>query len=261
MTLRSALYSGLVVHDRARPRRHRLSYRIFMLLLDLDEIEAAGRRLRLFSHNGPNLLSYHDRDHAGRRREPVKPQIEALLEAHGLLQPGGRIAALCMPRLLNHGFNPLAVYFHHDRDDRLAAVVYAVSNTFGERRDYVLPAEAREDGVVVQGCDKTFYVSPFLPMDLRYAFALVPPREAVRIGIDVHDDEGRVLAASFTGRREPLTDAALLRAALTHPWQVIGVLAAIHWEAVRILLKGFRFFPNPRLALKKARRESPAPTA
>jgi len=262
MTLRSALYSGLVVHDRARPRRHRLSYRIFMLLLDLDELDAAGARLRLFSHNALNLLSYHDRDHAERRRAPVKPQIEALLARHGLHHPGGRIAALCMPRVLGHGFNPLTVYFHHDADERLAAVVYAVSNTFGERNDYVLPATAREDGVVVQGCDKTFYVSPFMPMDLRYAFTLAPPREAVRVGIDVHDDQGRVLAASFTGRREPLSDRGLLRAMLGHPWQVIGVLAAIHWEALRILLKGFGFFPNPGgtgAPKKKAARKGSAP--
>ncbi|AYV44944.1 DUF1365 domain-containing protein [Caulobacter flavus] len=254
MSLRSGLYSGVVVHERGRPRRHRLRYRVFMLLLDLDELDAAGQRLRLFSHNALNLLSYHDRDHAGRQAAPVKPQIEALLAARGLGSPGGRILALCMPRLLGHGFNPLTVYFCHDRDERLAAVVYAVSNTFGERHDYVLPATARDDGLVVQGCDKTFYVSPFLPMDLRYAFAIVPPGQGVRVGVDVHDDEGRVLSASFAGRREPLTDRALLRAALAHPWQVAGVLAAIHWEAVKILLKGFGFFANPRRAKEKAAR-------
>lgn len=254
MSLRSALYCGVVVHDRGRPRRHRLSYRVFMLLLDLDELDAAGRALRLFSHNALNLLSYHDRDHAGRLAAPVKPQIEDLLAARGLGSPGGRIMALCMPRVLGHGFNPLTVYFCHDRDERLAAVVYAVSNTFGERHDYVLPATARDDGLVLQGCDKTFYVSPFLPMDLRYAFAIMPPGEGVRVGIDVHDDAGRVLSASFSGRREPLGDGAVLRAALTHPWQVAGVLAAIHWEAVKILLKGFRFFANPRAAKEKAAR-------
>ncbi|KSB90822.1 hypothetical protein AS593_17265 [Caulobacter vibrioides] len=261
MSLRSSLYSGVVVHARERPRKHRLRYRVFMLLLDLDELDAADRRLRLFSHNGLNLLSWHDRDHAERRRAPVKPQVEALLSARGLETPGGRIMALCMPRVLGHGFNPLTVYFCHDRDERLAAVVYAVSNTFGERHDYVLPAIARDDGLVVQGCDKTFYVSPFLPMDLRYAFTIAPPGEGVRVGVDVHDDQGRVLSAGFSGRREPLGDGALLRAVLGHPWQVVGVLAGIHWEAVKILLKGFRFFANPRLAKEKAARTEVRPSS
>lgn len=252
MSPRSALYSGVVAHERGRPRKHLLRYRVFMLLVDLDELDAIAARLRLFSHNALNLLSYHDRDHGGRRAAPVKPQIEALLAARGLGPPGGAILALCMPRLLGHGFNPLTVYFCHDRDERLAAVVYAVSNTFGERHDYVLPAAARDDGLVVQGCDKTFYVSPFLPMDLRYAFTIAPPGQDVRVGVDVHDDAGRVLTASFVGRREPLSDSAVLRAALGHPWQVVGVLAAIHWEAVKILLKGFGFFANPRLAKEKA---------
>jgi DUF1365 family protein len=252
MSLRSSLYSGVVVHARERPRGHRLRYRVFMLLLDLDELDAADRRLRLFSHNGLNLLSWHDRDHGERRRAAVKPQVEALLAAKGLASPGGRIMALCMPRVLGHGFNPLTVYFCHGRDGRLAALVYAVSNTFGERCDYVLPAVARDDGLVAQGCDKSFYVSPFLPMDLRYAFTIAPPGEDVRVGVDVHDDEGRVLSASFVGRREPLSDGALLRAVLSHPWQVVGVLAAIHWEAVKIVLKGFRFFANPRRGKEKA---------
>ncbi len=261
MSLNSALYSGVVVHERGRPRRHRLRYRIFMLLLDLDELDTAGRALRLFSHNALNLLSYHDRDHAGRRSTPVKPQVEALLAARGLDAPGGRVLALCMPRVLGHGFNPLTVYFCHDREGRLAAVVYAVSNTFGERHDYVLPATARDDGLVLQGCDKSFYVSPFLPMDLRYAFQVAPPGEGVRVGIDVHDDAGRVLSASFAGRREPLSDGAVLRAALSHPWQVAGVLAAIHWEAAKILLKGFRFFANPRLGKEKAARTEVRPSS
>lgn len=254
MSLTSALYRGVVVHARERPRTHRLRYRVFMLLLDLDELDEVDRRLRLFSHNRFNLLAWHDSDHGERRRAPLKPQIEALLAAHGLAVSGGRILALCMPRVLGHGFNPLTVFFCHDRQGRLSALVYAVSNTFGERHDYVLPVVASDDGAVAQGCDKAFYVSPFLPMDLRYAFTIAPPGEDVRVGVDVHDEAGRVLSASFTARRHPLSDGALLRAVLGHPWQLVGVLAAIHWEAVRIVLKGFRFFANPRLAKKKAAR-------
>ena len=245
MTPVSALYDGVVTHARTRPRRHALRYRIFMLLLDLDELEDLDRRLKRFSRNRFNLLSFFDRDHLD-GAEAIRPAIEASLAAHGLDLPRPSIAMLCMPRVLGHAFNPLTVYFCRDGDGRLAAMVYAVRNTFGQRHDYVLPVARARGGWVEQGCDKAFYVSPFLPMDLRYAFEVAEPGEAVHVGVDVHDEAGLLLSASFAGERRPLTDANLLKAVLTHPWQVLGVMAAIHWEAVKILLKGFRFFPQPR---------------
>ncbi|PHY13434.1 hypothetical protein CSW58_05785 [Caulobacter sp. B11] len=244
--MRSGLYSGVVVHGRTRPRRHRLSYRIFMLALDLDEIDGLAARLSLFSHNRWNLVSLWDRDFAGRVRAPIRPQIEAKLAEAGFDLAGGAITLLCMPRLLGHGFNPLSVYFCHDRDGRLAATVHAVRNTFGEKHDYVLAVEpSSPDAHVRQACGKSFHVSPFMPMDLDYQFDLLPPGERVSIGVSVLDDEGLLLAASFAGQRADLTDKALLRAVLGHPWQLAGVLAAIHWEAVKLVLKGFRLFPNP----------------
>jgi len=244
--VRSGLYPGTVFHGRLRPRRHRLRYRIFMLALDLDEIEALAARLTLLSHNAWGLVSFHDRDFAGRVRAPLRPQIEALLAAAGYDLGGGRITLLCMPRMLGHGFNPLSVYFCHDRDDRLVATVQAVRNTFGQRHDYVLPVEAFADGRVRQACGKAFHVSPFMPMDLDYQFDLLPPGERVEVGITVHDDTGLLLVASFAGERRDLTDGALARAVVSHPWQMVGVLAAIHWEAVKLVLKGFRLFPGPR---------------
>ena len=243
--MRSGLYSGVVVHGRTRPRRHRLSYRIFMLALDLDEIDGLAARLKLFSHNRWNLISLWDRDFAGRVRAPIRPQIEAKLAEAGFDLTGGAITLLCMPRLLGHGFNPLSVYFCHDRDGRLAATVHAVRNTFGEKHDYVLAVEPSPDARVRQACGKSFHVSPFMPMDLDYQFDLLPPGDRVSVGVSVLDTEGLLLAASFAGQRADLTDRALLRAVLGHPWQLAGVLAAIHWEAVKLLLKGFRLFPNP----------------
>ena len=251
--MRSALYSGVVSHGRLRPRRHRLDYRIFMLALDLDELDALAIRLRLFSHNGWNLVSFHDRDFAGKVRAPLRPQIEAKLAQAGLNLGGGRITLLCMPRLLGHGFNPLSVYFCHDGAGRLAATVHAVRNTFGERHDYVLPVEPSPDERVRQACGKHFHVSPFMPMDLDYQFDLLPPTDRVGVGVTVHDAAGMVLAASFTGERRELTDKALVKAALRHPWQLVGVLVAIHWEAVKMVLKGFRLLPGPKVAKARGR--------
>jgi DUF1365 family protein len=246
--MRSGLYVGAVAHQRLRPRLHRLAYRVFMLTLDLDELDALGRGLKLFSHNRWNLVSLHDRDFAGRVRGALRPQIEAKLAQAGFDLAGGRITLLCMPRLLGKGFNPLSVYFCHDRQGRLAATVHAVRNTFGERHDYVLPVEVSPDGRVRQACGKAFHVSPFMPMDLDYQFDLLPPGERAAVGVTVHDEAGLLLAASFAGERRPLTDRALLKAVVSHPWQLAGVLAAIHWEAVKIVLKGFRLFPGPKPA-------------
>ena len=223
-----------------------------MLALDLDELDELGRRLRLFSHNSWNLVSLHDRDFAGKVRAPLRPQIETKLAEAGYDLAGGRITLVCMPRLLGKGFNPLSVYFCHDRDGRLAATIHAVRNTFGERHDYVLPVEASPDGRVRQTCGKAFHVSPFMPMDLDYQFDLLPPGERVGVGVTVHDEAGMLLAASFAGERRDLTDGALLRAVVSHPWQLAGVLAAIHWEAVKMALKGFRLFAGPKVERGRA---------
>lgn len=246
MTLRSALYAGQVVHDRARPKRHRLAYRVFMLLLDLDEIDALDARLRWFSRGRLNLIGFHDRDHLEDPATSLKDAVLAKLAAKGLAPEGARISVLAMPRILGKGFNPLSVFFCHDAEGRLIATVHAVRNTFGQRHDYVLPADRARGGWVEQGAEKAFYVSPFLPMDLRYAFEIRPPAEAVHVGVDVHDEDGLVLAANFSGERHDMTDGAILRALAGHPWQVAGILAAIHWEALKIVFKGFRYFPQSR---------------
>ena len=242
MTLRSALYSGHVVHERMRPKRHRLRYRVFMLLLDLDEIDGLDRTLKRFSRGRWNLIGFHDRDHLEDPEASLKDTVLAKLRAHGL--DATRVSVLAMPRILGKGFNPLSVFFCHDMDGKLIATVHAVRNTFGQRHDYVLPARRIVGGWVEQGAAKAFYVSPFLPMDLRYGFEIAPPAESVHVGVDVLDEDGLVLAATFSGERRDLTDRAIWQALVSHPWQVAGILAAIHWEALKLVLKGFRYFPQ-----------------
>ena len=238
----SGLYAGVVTHARVKPRAHRLRYRIFMLLLDLDELEGLDRRLRLFGYRRFALLGFDDRDHGDGSDTPLRAQIEAHLADAGLAY-GGPIRALCMPRVLGGAFNPLTVFFCHGAGGELSAVLYEVNNTFGERHSYLLPASG--DGVIRQACAKGFYVSPFMDMDLTYAFRLTSPDEVASVAIDVSDRDGHVLSAAFAGRRQELSDAALLRAWLTHPWMTLGVLWAIHWEAVKIWLKGERLRPRP----------------
>jgi uncharacterized protein len=234
----SGIYVGHVAH--MRPGKHRLRYAVFMLTLDLDELDALDARLKLFSHNRFNLLALHDRDHAGRIDQPIRPQIEAKLQEAGIAWDGGAITLLTMPRLFNYVFNPISVYFCRRRSGEIAALVHEVANTFGERHFYVLPAR-ETDGAVAQACDKEFFVSPFMEMNLRYEFRITPPGEAVSIAMIVRRGPEIALTASFAGEHRPLTDANLLRAWAGNPLMTLKVIAGIHWEAVKMWLKGVRY--------------------
>ena len=240
----SGLYQGEVTHRRLRPRRHRLRYRLFQLLLDLDELPKLGARLKLFGHNRQALFSFRDRDHGPGDGRPLKPYVEAALQAAGLPH-GGPVQVLCMPRVLGQVFNPLTLYFCHGPDGALSAVLYEVNNTFGERHAYLVPAPAAAEPTVRQACRKAFYVSPFQAMDMAYAFTLRPPGEDVFVAVRSSDAAGPMLLATFHGERRELTDRSILAAFLRHPLLAAKVLAGIHVEALRIWLKGARFHARP----------------
>lgn len=242
----SALYTGQVSH--LRPGKHRLRYRVFMLALALDEISAIDARLRLFSHNRFNLVALFDCDHGDRRNEAIQPQIEAKLRAAGLDCEGGRIILLTIPRLLNYAFNPLSIYFCYRQTGELAALAHEVSNTFGERHFYILPAMTTERGTVAQACEKSFFVSPFLEMDLRYEFEVTAPGERCVINMTVRRGEDLALAASFAGERRELSDAGFVRAFVGDPLMTFKVIAGIHWEALKMWLKGVRYLGRGRCA-------------
>jgi DUF1365 family protein len=244
VSLHSALYVGTVRHRRFRPRPHALAYRVFWMLLDLDEIDSLADRLRLFSRNRFNLYAFRDADYGDRSGKPLRPQVEALLSAAGIAPDGGPIRLLTMPRILGYAFNPLSTYFCHRRDGSLLATVYEVHNTFGEIHSYVARAE-EGGGVLRQEADKVFHVSPFMGLAMRYAFTVVPPGERVSIAIDGHDDEGRLITAMLGGRRTTLGDGALLRLLATHPLLTLKVTAAIHWHALRLIAKRIAWRPHP----------------
>jgi uncharacterized protein len=246
----SAFYAGRVMHQRLRPKRHRLRYRVFSLLLDLDEVDELAERLRLFSHNRFNLFSFYDRDYGAGTAEPLHRQVERHMRAAGIEPDGGPMRLLTMPRVLGYAFNPLSVYFCYRRTGTLAAILYEVSNTFHQRHSYLIPVPEGADGKgeqsIRQVCPKQFYVSPFLDMNLTYTFRTVPPGRRVGVAISGHDREGAIIVASLYAERLPLSDSRLALAFVTYPLLTLKVIAGIHWEALRIWLKGIRLRTRPQ---------------
>lgn len=250
----SALYSGEVMHVRLRPRRHRLRYRVFSLLLDLDELMAVDARLRLLSVNRRNVLAFHEADHGDGSKTPLKTQVDEWLLQAGL-PTGGRVRLLTMPRILGYAFNPLSVYFCDAPAGGLQAIVHEVNSTFGERHFYLLAVSARQGeaaragGRIALECAKKIHVSPFIGMAARYAFHIrVPLDEGERplhVGVDVVDEDGPLLRAALIARAQPLDDRHLLKALLLHPLLTLKVIAAIHWEALRLFAKRVPLQPRP----------------
>lgn len=255
----SALYLGRIVHRRIRPIRRRFDARVFSLLVDLDSLPALAARLRLFSHNRFNLIAFHDRDHGGRDGTALRPWVEARMRAADIEPDGGPIRLLCFPRVLGYVFNPLSVYFCHDRGGTLQAVIYEVRNTFGGIHHYVFPVDGvgPTDRTRSHATAKRFHVSPFLPMEARYRFRLTPPAERYDLLIRVEDEAGALMTAVHTAERRPLDDRSLMAAFLAHPLMTFKVIGRIHIEALGLWRRGAPFFRKPRTPSEDAARARP----
>jgi DUF1365 family protein len=244
----AVLYFGEVMHARLKPIGHRFSYRVMSLLIDLDRLDDADRKSPLFAVNRAALYSFHQADHGDRDGSSLRAYAQARAAEHGVDLTGGRVLLLCYPRLFGYTFNPLSVYFCLGAEGRLALIIYEVRNTFGEIHAYVLPVKPGEASCagIRQTQDKLFYVSPFIEMAMRYHFHISPPGEHVRLRILETGHEGPHFAATFCGRRRALTTRALLRALFALPLVTFKIVAAIHWEALRLWLKGAALVPRPK---------------
>ena len=243
----AALYFGEVMHARLKPVGHRFSYRVMSLLIDLDRLDDADRQSPLFGVNRAALYSFHEADHGMRDGSSLRSHVQARAAEHGIDLTGGRVLLLCYPRLLGFTFNPLSVYFCNSAGGELALMIYEVRNTFGDIHAYALPIKPGDisEAGVRQQQEKLFYVSPFVEMAMRYHFRVSPPDDHVKLRILETDREGPLLSATFSGRRRALATAALLRSFFALPFVTFKIVAAIHWEALRLWLKGARLVPRP----------------
>ena len=243
----AALYFGKVMHARLKPTGHRFNYRVMSLLIDLDHLAAADRQSPLFGVNRRALYSFNEADHGERDGSPLRLYARRCATEHGIDLTGGRVLLLCYPRLFGYTFNPLSVYFCYDAAGQPALLIYEVRNTFGDIHAYALPVKGDEISAagIRQEQDKRFYVSPFVEMAMRYHFRVVPPKDRVKLRILETDSEGPLLSATFSGHRRALTTKELLRSFFSLPVVTVKIIAAIHWEALRLWLKGVRLVPRP----------------
>lgn len=246
-----------MLHHRFSPKTHRFVYRIFMFAIDLDELDALHRRLRLFSFNRPNAYSFRERDFlptdeplhnatppAARATAPasLKARLVAYLAARDIDLAGGRVMLVTLPRVFGYLFNPVSFYFCYDRTGRPVASIAEVTNTFKEMKPFVLGPETHTGGTFSLRLPKYFYVSPFTDMDVAFDFTLRAPGEKLSVQIDDYDAGQRTLTSTLTGVRSPLTDRHLAWFSLKYPLITLRVISLIHWHALKLYLKDVPWF-------------------
>jgi uncharacterized protein len=243
----AALYRADVMHARLKPFGHRFNYKVFNILVDIADLKSADKQSAFFSINRFNLLSFHERDHAGKDSTSLKSYIDELLANAGLTSPPSRVLLLCYPRLLGFVFNPISVYFCYNDNENLVACIYEVRNTFGQRHTYVAKVEDGElsDAGLRQTRTKLFHVSPFVGMVAAYEFRVLPPGDKVRVRILETENGEPLLSATIIGARKPLTSATIIAECIRAPLMTLKVVAGIHYEALKLWLKGARYHPIP----------------
>jgi len=255
----AVLYFGKVMHARLKPVQHRFTYRVMSLLIDLDRLASADRQSWLFGVNRRAAVSFHERDHGPRDGTSLRAHATRLAAEQGVDLAGGHVALLCYPRIFGYTFNPLSVYFCHDNTGRLVMVIYEVRNTFGDIHSYPLPVAGGADPACIrQNQPKAFYVSPFIEMGMEYHFRIAAPGEAVKVRILETDASGPLLAATFAGTRRPLTGLQLMSSLARLPFMTLKIISAIHWEALRLWIKGARLVPRERAEAGSGDVRSPA---
>jgi hypothetical protein len=239
----ASLYVGRTTHSRLGPHPHSFSYGLFQLLIDIDRVDEAVRGSRTLRRGRFGLFSFDERDHGARDGSPLRGWVEARLSKAGIAVSAARIRLLSFPRMLGFVFNPISIFFVEAAGGRLEAVIYEVNNTFGQTHAYVAPAAGA--ACERQEADKKLYVSPFYGVEGAYRFLVTPPAETFDLVIAKSVDGRPDFTATLSAKRRNLTDAALLKLFFAMPLMTLGVVAAIHWQALILWLKGAPFGARP----------------
>jgi DUF1365 family protein len=255
--MESALYFGTLRHRRFTPVRHEFTYGVHMAFLDIDRIPEILSRSALSSYNRFNWTSFHERDHFGDPAKPLRARLAESAAEAGIHLPAGPIFLLTNLRYLGYCFNPISLFYcmgdggcmgdGECMGESQPAILAEVHNTFGETRLYWLSGANRidSDNSLRFRCRKTMHVSPFNEMGLDYDFVLTPPGERLVAHMNTIKEGNSFFDATLTMERKPWTASNLHAALLRHPWMTLKVISAIHWEALRLFLKGAPVFTHP----------------
>ena len=248
---RSACFVGTVSHHRLSGPGHRFAYPAYLHLVDVDELPAVDAELWTFGHRRRRLVAFHDEDHFD-ATDDVRESLRRVVAAAGESWPGGRLEVLTQCRILGFVFNPVSFWFCYEPAGALALVVAEVNNTFGDRHPYVLPVRAADTRETPNGgtryrwtSKKLMHVSPFFPLDGSYVWEFEQPGTRAWSRVDLTLRGQLQFTASFVGERRPLSDRSLLRLLVTFPLMTVKVIAAIHWEALKLRIKGAPFRSQP----------------
>ena len=250
---------GQVRHTRLRPARHAFAYRTFFLMLPMRSLQQNLHTRSALAINRPATISFQDRDH-GDGRSPqaggALAWLDELLNREGILDATGEVWLQTYPRVLGHTFKPVSFWYCEKTDGSLRAIVVEVNNTFGERHCYLLDAPRYGAELTAE---KVFHVSPFCSVEGRYRFRFLRTRSAgadrIVARVDHDDDAGPLIQTSLSGALEPATRDSLRRALWTYPALTLGVVARIHWHALRLWLKRVPFWRKPQLPEKAVTRQ------
>jgi len=235
----SCIYEGFVTHRRFKPKRHFFSYKTFSLLIDLHELNNLEKKINFFSYNRFNILSFYDIDHGPRDGSSLVNWVKNRLVEAKINTGSGKIKLLCYPRFFGYVFNPLSIFYCYDEDLHLRAILYEVKNTFNEQHTYIFSASSSSN-LILHKCDKKFYVSPFMEMKTFYNFRLLNPGKNLNVFIKQSDTEGTLLTACQFGKKIEISNKNLLFQFLKHPLMTFKVILAIHFEALRLWIKGVK---------------------
>ena len=238
MIKNSIIYNGKVIHRRFKPKEHYFKYNVFSLLIDIDELEIIENKIKIFSYNKFNIISFFEKDHGPRDGTSLKEWVIKNLNDIGIDNDRIQIKLFCYPRIFGYVFNPLSVFFIYDENTRLISILYEVKNTFGEQHTYIFKTD--DEKVIVNDCAKKFHVSPFIEMECHYYFRVLKPSDKISVIIDQKDKDGKLLYASQDGKAKELNEKNLLVSFISHPLMTFKIIAAIHYEALKLWLKGIK---------------------
>ena len=235
----SCIYTGFVTHERFKPKKHFFSYKTFSLLIDLNEIVNLEKKIKFFSYNKFNILSFCDIDHGPRDGSSLLKWVKKTLKKSKINLNLGKIKLLCYPRFFGYVFNPLSIFYCYDKNSKLKIILYEVKNTFDEQHTYIFRCSSSSN-LILHKCNIKFYVSPFIEMKTFYNFRLLKPGKKLDVLIKQNDKNGLLLIARQMGKRLDLTSKNLFIQFLKHPLMSFKVISAIHFEAFRLWFKGIK---------------------